>query len=401
MKQVLNIAIFEMRQIFNDKLLALMVFAVPLLYAALFGSIYVSAVLTNIPLGIVDLDRSALSREVADAFANEPRFKIISELGSYAQLEEGMKNGTVRAGVVIPEDFAANVALHRPTEILMVYDASNLIWGLNIRRYTVEVVNKFSTDHAAAYLAGLGLSTREISNTLNTVSCNIEVLYNPTYSYTTFIIMGLFILIIHQLGLLCVGLTVTREKERNTWIQYLAATVPAWKIFFGKSLPYFLASIFNYALLIWFAVHLVHVKVEGQASLILALGLAFILIITPLGFYLSVRAANSLQITRWLMLLSVPFFFIAGYTWPKTHIPAAINGLAALLPYNWMAEAMRLVTVKNLGSAAVQLHTLVLCAMAALSLLLAATFSKRIKPPEDDGPVVNGGAYTPQKKWIK
>ncbi|MDD4239727.1 MAG: ABC transporter permease, partial [Desulfotomaculaceae bacterium] len=109
MKQVLNIAIYEMNQIIKDKLLALMVFAVPLLYAALFGIVYVSAVLTNVPLGIVDLDHSALSREVTDAFTNNPRFEIISEIGSYAQLEEGMKNGTVRAGVVIPEDFATNV----------------------------------------------------------------------------------------------------------------------------------------------------------------------------------------------------------------------------------------------------------------------------------------------------
>ncbi|MDD4238697.1 MAG: ABC transporter permease, partial [Desulfotomaculaceae bacterium] len=319
------------------------------------------------------------------------------EIGSYAQLEEGMKNGTVRAGVVIPEDFATNVAMHRSTEVLTVYDASNLIWGFNIRRYTLEVVNKFSADHAATYLAGLGMTSHEINNTLNTVSCNIEVLYNPTYSYTTFMIMGLFLLIIHQLGLLCVGLTVTREKERNTWIQYLAAAVPAWKIYLGKSLPYFFASLLNYGLLIWFAVHLVHVKVEGPASLVLALGLVFILIITSVGFYLSVRAANSLQITRLLMLLSVPFFFIAGYTWPKTHIPALGNALATLLPYNWMAEAMRLVTVKNLGFAAVQLHTLFLCAMAALAMLLAATFSKRIKPPENDGPVVNGGTYTPRK----
>jgi len=396
-KQVLNIAIFEMNQIFKDKLLALMVFAVPLLYAVIFGIVYVSAVLTNVPVGIVDLDHSGLSREVADAFANDPRFKIIPEIGSYAQLEEGMKNGTVRAGVVIPEAFATDVAMHRPTEVMTVYDASNLIWGFNIRRYTLEVVNKFSADHAAAYLAGLGLSTRENYNTLNTVSCNIEVLYNPTYSYATFMIMGLFLLIIHQLCLLCVSLTATREKERNTWIQYLAAAVPAWKIFLGKSLPYFFASLFNYGLLIWFAVHLVHIKVEGPASLVLALGLVFILIITSIGFYLSVRAANSLQITRLVMLLSVPFFFISGYIWPKTHIPAVINGLATLLPYNWMAAAMRLVTLKNVGLKDVQLPTLILCAMAAISVLLAATFSKRVKPPEDDGPVVNGGTYTPRK----
>jgi ABC-2 type transport system permease protein len=287
--------------------------------------------------------------------------------------------------------------MHRAAEVLTVYDASNLIWGFNIRRYTLEVVNKFSIEHAASYLAGLGLSEREINNTLNTVSCNIEVWYNPTYSYATFLIMGLFVLIIHQLCLLCVSLSVTREKERNSWIQYLAAAVPAWKIFLGKSLPYFLTSLLNYGLLIWYAIHMVNVKVEGPVSPVIALGLVFILIVTSAGFYLSVRAANSLQVTRLVMLLSVPLFFISGCVWPKTHIPDAVNWLAVLLPYNWMAGAMRLLTVKNLGFEAVKFHTLLLCAMAALFVFLAATFNKRTKPPEDNGTVVNGESFTPRK----
>lgn len=397
MNQILNIAIYEMKMVFKDKILSLMVFAVPLLYAVLFGTIYASAVLTNIPLGIVDLDHSALSREVTDAFANSPRFKVIHEIDSYDRLEEGMNNGTVRAGVVIPEDFAANVAQHRQTELLTVYDASNLIWGFNIRKYTMEVINSFSAAHTAAFLAGLGLSTREINNTLNTVACNIEVWYNPTYSYTVFMFIGLVVLIIHQICLLCASLTVTREKERNTWIQYLACPIPSWKIFLGKSLPYFLSTMMNFGLLLWFTYHLLHVKVEGSMPLVLSMGLIFAAIIISAGFYLSVCAANSLQVTRYIMLLSFPFFIISGYVWPKTQIPSLVNGLNAMLPYGWMSEAMRLVTVKNLGFEAVQIHILVLFAMATLSLLLAATFKKRIKPPDNSSPVVNNGTHIPRE----
>jgi ABC-2 type transport system permease protein len=397
LKQILNIAIFEMKQVFKDKVLTLMLFAAPFLYAGLFGLIYGSAILTSIPLGIVDLDCSSLSREVADAFANSQHFKVIDEVDSYARLEESMKNGTVRAGVVIPEDFAENIAQGRETAVLTVYDASNLIWGFNIRRYAMEVINSFSAARTAAFLAGQGFSTREISNILNTVSCNIEVWYNPTYSYITFMFIGLVVLIIHQLSLMCVSLTVTREKEHNTWIQYLAAPVPSWKIFLGKSLPYFLSSILNFSLLLWFTYRLVQVKVEGSTPLILSLGLIFSALIISIGFYLSVRTANSLLVTRYILLLSVPFFIISGFAWPKTQIPPLINGLAAMLPYSWMAEAMRMVTVKGLGFGNLQVHVLLLGAMAIISVFLAATFKKRIKIPEDDAPVVNNGSYSPRK----
>lgn len=401
MKQILDIAIFEMRQVFKDKILTLMVFAVPILYAVLFGIVYVSAVLSNIPLGIVDLDRSSLSHEIADAFTSSPQFRVVHAIDSYEGLEEGMNNGTIRAGVVIPEGFAANIAQHRQTEILTVYDASNLIWGFNIRRYTMEVVSNVSAAHTATYLAGMGLSPQEITNVLNTVSCNIEVWYNPTYSYTTFMFIGLVVLIIHQISLLCVSLTVTREKERNTWVQYLAAPISPWKIFLGKSLPYFFSSIFNFSLLLWFTYRMLHVKLEGSTTLVLAMGLIFTVIIISAGFYLSVQAANSLQLTRCIMLLSFPFFITSGYVWPKVQIPPLVNGLTAVLPYSWMAEAMRLVTVKNLGIASIHTGALILCAMALFSALLAATFRKRQKPPEISVPVVNSDINTPWRSSEK
>jgi ABC-2 type transport system permease protein len=312
LKQVAAIAHYEMVHILKDKILLLLVFAVPLLYASLCGLVYFSGLLTDIPLAIVDLDNSRLSREVVAAFENSPRFQVVPGIDTYAGLEEGMKEGTVRAGVVIPGDFETKITQHRNTEVLTVYDASNLIWGLNIRKYTLEVIGTFNARYTAAYLAGLGLTATEISNALNTVQGNIEVWYNPTFSYANYILMGLYMIIIQQIGLLCVSLTITREKEKNSWLQYLCSPVAAWKIFLGKSLPYFLTNLMNYGLLLWFARSVVLVKVEGSTLLILLLGLLYSVTITSAGFCLSLWAANSLQVTRYLLLLSVPFFYDFG-----------------------------------------------------------------------------------------
>lgn len=397
MRQVLNIAFYEVLHILKDKVLLLVIFLVPLLYTSLFGLVYVSGTLTGIPIAVVDLDHSRLSREVATAFENSPRFKVVPEVDTYARLEEGMRRGTVRAGVVVPENFEKEAGRHRGTAVLAVYDASNLIWGYNIRKYTLEVVNKFNAAHTASYLAGLGLSQREITNIMDTVSCNIDVWYNPTFSYATFLFIGLVMMVIHQICLLSVSLTVTREKERNSWIQYLSSPVPRWKIFLGKCLPYFITNFFNYGLLVWISARLVHVKVEGSLGLVILLGLLYDVIITSAGFCISARASNSLQVTRYLMLLSVPFFMISGYTWPRSHIPDFVNGLARLLPFTWMAEGFRLVTVKDLGVHYIADTVLALSAMAALSVLLALSFPKSRKPPVDGGLEVNTGASYPRR----
>lgn len=398
MKQILNIAHYEVIHIIRDKILLLIVFIVPIFYAILFGIIYASATLQHVPLGIVDLDHSAESRAIISTFENTPNFKVIHEVNTYADLEAGMKNGAVRAGVVIPEDYSQKLSRHQLAEILTVYDGSNMIYGLNTRKYLQQVLNTFSIGQTASYLGGMGMTKREITNVMDTVSYSMQVWYNPTFSYTTFIFMGLVIMILHQAGLMSISMTVTREKEQNSWIQFVSAAVPSWKIFVGKAIPYFITNFFNYGLLLWFAARFIDVKIGGSLALIFLLGLLFDVIIVSVGFLISLYAPNSLQITRYLMLLSVPLFVISGFTWPSSHIPEVLNKLAQLMPYTWMANGFRLATVKNWGFGDMSMTLSVLAGMAAVTSFLALTFSKRRKPVVQTELEVNGTFSYPRKR---
>lgn len=397
MKQILTIAHYEVVHIFKDRILFLMVFLIPLLYALVFGMIYVSGTLQHVPLGIVDLSHSEESRSVVEVFENTPNFQVIPSIQTYADLETGMKNGTVRAGIVIPEDYAQKLAQHQLTQILSVYDGSNLIYGYNTRKYLQQELNTFSTNHTAAYLSGLGMTKHEIMNVMDTVSFRLQVWYNPTFSYATFIFIGLVIMILHQIGLLGIGLTVTREKERNSWIQFLCTDIPSWKIFLGKILPYFVINIFNYGLLLWIAARFIDVKIEGSLGVILLLGFLFNVILVSLGFVISLYAPNSLQVTRYLMLLSVPLFVLSGLTWPSTHIPKFLNALAQVVPYTWMANGIRQATVKSLGLADLRITVMVMTVMAAAITFFALTFTKRRNPPVQSGLSVNNSVTYPMK----
>ncbi|MEG3072277.1 MAG: ABC transporter permease [Peptococcaceae bacterium] len=376
MRQIFYITYYEMAHIFKDKILLLLIFVVPLLYAIFFGAVYSQGVLTDIPLAVVDLDQSALSREVVKSFVNSPRFHVVDGITTYPQLAEGMGENIVRAGVVIPQNFAADAALSKGAKILTVYDGSNLIWGYNIRKYTQEIINQFSSYQASSYMAGLGLSKKEIIDVLDTVSTNITIWYNPTFSYASYMLYGLIMLVIHQICLLSVSLTVTREKENNSWLQFLCSPLPAWKIFLGKALPYFLAAFMNFCLLLWFITSFMHLKINGSVTLIMLLGLLYTAAVTSFGFYTSLQARNSLQVTRYIMLLSVPLLMVSGYTWPQTHIPAFINSFARLLPFTWMAEGLRNVALKNLGVNCLTPAILALSLMLVAGILLVLTFKK-------------------------
>jgi ABC-2 type transport system permease protein len=397
MKQLWNIAYYELLHVLKDPILILIVFIAPLFYASLFGVVYFSAVLHDVPLAIVDQDNTALSREIRVAFANDDSFKIITGIDSYEQMETGMKNGTLRAGIVIPQDFEQSLYLNRPAQILVVYDASNLIWGLNSRKFIREVINDFSTQHTATRLASMGFSPKEIDNIMNSVECTVTAWNNPTYSYTNYLFMGLMMMAVQQLGLFGVCLAVTREKERNSWIQYIAVSTPAWKIALGKSLPYLIMNFFNYSLILWVSSRFVQVKIEGSVVLLILLGLLYVITITFVGFIISLYSSNSLQATRYLMLLSLPLFIISGYTWPKIYIPEILNYIAVLFPSTWMMLGIRMVSINTAGLELLWPTLLVLGIFAVLTAYFALNFKKERKQPHKSSQSLNGGVSYPRK----
>lgn len=372
-KTVFQIAYYELRHILKNPILLIIVFIAPTVYGLYFSAVYCHGVLSDIPLGIVDMDNSQLSGELITAFNNNPYFKTV-EVSSYKELQEAMKTNKIRAGIVIPGDFEKDVRQNRQTQTLNVYDASNLIWGLNTRKNTMEVIDKFNNQYTAEYLAGAGMNKHETMRVINSVSCNIVSWYNPTNSYPTYILMGLMMMLIQQLGLMSAGLTVTREKENNTWLHFVTSGVSWSKIVAGKCLPYFSANLLNFMLVVFIAIEIAGAKMEGSILLMLSLGILYDVIITFLGFVISLFSSDSLQVTRYLALLSLPIFMISGYSWPSTHIPGFLNTLASIFPSTWMINAGRMISVKGLGAAYLGSTIAVMGTMAAAFFIFALAY---------------------------
>lgn len=397
MKTMLNIANYEIRHIFKDRVAFAIVFVAPLLFAILMGSVYYSAAINNVPFAIIDLDGSLASREVVDLFSSTPHFQTDSSIDTYEKMETAMQEGLIRGGIVIPEDFSRKLNKHQSTEILAVYDASNLIWGYNIRKYAYEGIDQFSRQYAGEYLQGIGMHPDQSEKVLNMVKCNVETWYNPTYSYINFIYLGVIFIILHQLGLLGVTLTIPREKEANTWIHFLTSPLERWQIVFGKCLPYIVVGFFNYALLLWFSHYFIHAKIEGSIGLILLLGLLYTCAIVFLGFFISLYAENTLQISRYLILLSIPIFMISGYTWPQYRIPLVVTVISRLSPFSWMAEAFREVTIKNLGLSDIAINVIGLVIMIIIGMVLSLVLHKDQEPVTEEKIRVNNGPEYPRR----
>lgn len=397
MNRILKIAYYEIIHILKDPIVTLIVFLVPTMYAFLFGWVYMAGTLNNIPVAVVDQDRSVLSRELITSFSNTNHFNVLQSMDSYEEFEQLMKKGEIRGGIIIPPDFSEKITAKQGSSVLTIYDASNLVWGYNIRKNALLGITQFRVKYLAQYLAGLGYTKTEIANIADAVSCTTNTWYNPTYTYINFLYMGIIFMVIHQIGLLGVTLTVNREKEANTWIQYISSSISKFHLVLGKCLPYWIMNFCNFALLLFISNYFIGAKIEGTIPVILLLGFLYITTITFLGFFISLCTPNSLQVSRYLILISIPLFLMSGYTWPAYLIPDSINFIARLSPFTWMAEAFRAATLKNVSLSIIRPHIMVLTIMTVISIILAFCFRKDMRVKPITGPYVNGGTKFPSR----
>lgn len=402
MRRILNIAYYEFLHILHAPVLLMMVIIVPGFYTVLFAGVYWQPYILQVPTAVVDWDQTEDSHRLIESYRNAEGFDLVLETTDYEQVKYAMNDGYIRAAVIIPEHLSADIQQHHRPEVLTVVDASNLIYAFNIRKNNRQVINNYMQDYTVRNLAGMGMLPADIVTLQSPLDSNIELYYNPDSNYVNFIFMGLLMMIIHQIGMLSVSLTIPREKEQNTWIQYLASPVPSWAIVTGKMLPYFISNFFNLTFILWLASMLLQLKMEGHVGLVIFLLLLYDLIITSIGFILAKISPNSLQITRYLMLLSVPLFMISGYTWPATHMHGSMQALGRLMPFTWMAHAMRTAALKQPEWADMTLTLAVMGGMALLSLAGALYLKKyRSLRPDEEKLAVNGGLGYPTRRHKK
>jgi ABC-2 type transport system permease protein len=135
----------EFLQILRDPHTLYIVLAIPVVKMFLLGYTTTTDV-RNIPLAVVDFDRSSSSRRLVDAYRAADYFRLAFDVDSENQLRELIDGGEARAGLIIPADFGERLLGGSTAQVSFVLDGSD--------------PSVASTAHGAAELVGQSVSSR-------------------------------------------------------------------------------------------------------------------------------------------------------------------------------------------------------------------------------------------------
>lgn len=361
----------EWLYIFKTPKIFAILFIVPIGYTLLFGYSYSGNTLKNINTVVVDHDQSQLSRQIIQAFQENETFNVIGYLNNETELEEALSSGEAKVGLVIPENFYGRLLQGENIPLVTLIDGSNLIYTNYVTKAANTIVSTFSFGTSSTKLQQSGLHEKEVKATLSQIPYRSRILYNPTNSYSKFLVYGLVATILQQVLFLGVSLTITREKEAGTWHYFAQWKYTPWRLAFLKTFPYFLINLINTLTTLFVCIYVFKLPLNGEILPLFVLSCSFAFSVLGIGYLASLFAKDQLSATQVTMLVAVPSFVLSGFTWPLQTMPNFLVGLAQVLPLTHYLEGFRHVVIKGNGWDDILIDIIKMLLIGLISFLIA------------------------------
>jgi len=343
-KSLLNIlwlGFKELRSLLGD--IVMVVFVV---YAFTLA-IYVQATGTstevnNASIAFVDEDRSALSKELFNAFY-PPRFKF-PEMITAGEVERDMDRGLFMFVVAVPPLFEHDLRAGRHPDIQVNVDATAMGQASIGAGYIKNIIN----DRIRTYLRRTEVTAPQPVNLI------IRKLFNPNSISSWF---KSVVAIINQITLLTVVLTgaaVIREREHGTLEHLLVMPLTAFEIAMAKvwanSLVILIATAGSLYLIVDMAL-----KVPFAGSVVLwFIGVVlYLFFATALGLFLGTISRSMAQFALLIILVALVLMLLSGGSTPVESQPRWLQYLTYLLPARHFVSFSQVIIYRGGGMSAV------------------------------------------------
>jgi ABC-2 type transport system permease protein len=299
--------------------------------------------ITNLPLAVLDHDKSAASRSLVTELENTGTFVLEERAFDMETITAGLDRGQIYAAVVIPPDYSDQIAASDGKPVLQVLLNGAEVTPANASLRAIEGVTRRLNERIT--LQRLGLGAERFSG----FEPSLRVWFNEELSEAFYTVPAELALMLEFTVLLFAALSFSRERELGTLEQLLVMPFSSLEIIFGKSIPVILIGFTDFILMLAMVRFVFAVPVRGSSLLLLALALGYILVELSKGLAISVMARSQHQAVLLVMVVGFVDFMFTGYAAPVESMPLILQRYAILVPaHHWLA-ILRGIMLKSAG----------------------------------------------------
>lgn len=339
----------ELRTLFKDKGVLIFFFLVPLAYPLLYSFIYTNEVVREVPIVVVDDNRSSLSRKFLRDLDASPDVEIVSYCANMQEAQLHIKHREAYGIVYVPRDFTRRLSRGEQVAVSAYADMSGMLYYKSVLSAATDVSLKMN----ANIKIQRGGGTTEEEDKLSEHAINYEVvsLYNPQNGFAAFLIPGVLILIIQQTMLLGVGMAAGTIREKNLFHHLLSIKRHPrgmLRIVWIKSFAYLLVYIPVSVYVLGVVPHIFRLNQIGDPWTLALFILPFLIACTFFAMTVSGLVRHRESSIVLIVFSSVPLLFISGISWPGSALPAFWKAFSFVFPSTFGINGF--VAINNMGA---------------------------------------------------
>lgn len=324
----------------------------PLFSIFFMATIFGNGQMENLPVGVVDGDNTATSREIIRMTEAVPTFRVTRHYANETAARADVQRKNIYGYLSIPPGFEAKVMDGKEIAVTYYYHYALMSVGSEIHGAFQSLLKSLSVTPVVTRAIALGVNQEEIQSFLLPVTTQNHPLFNPDMDYSVYLTHPFFFVFLQVLLLLVTTYAIGSEGKFHTSAGWLSAAGGSiWTAVTAKLLPYTIIFIGMSILANYVFFGIMHIPMDSGFWPLNLTSVLLVLATQALAVFLfSVFPALSIIISIVSMVGSLGAT-LSGVTFPVPHMFAPVYYASFLFPVRHFVEIGQTLLYGNYGYA--------------------------------------------------
>ncbi|MGD9131188.1 MAG: ABC transporter permease [Candidatus Bathyarchaeota archaeon] len=382
----LRIAWKDLMELFRNRMGLVLLILMPIFMMTMVGFIYPSETsMNNVSIALVNEDTgfggynfSSIVITTLNSINDEADMMKIKDASSLEDVREMIQAGDAAGGIVISNDFTANIIGGQQGTITIVTDQSNPQMSAIIQTVLGEVVEQMGTALAQQNIAEqLDIDPSNALAVVEPFNIQVKGSVEGDFSYFDFIAPGIMAMTVMMSVMTGLPAAISHEREVGTLDGMMVAPINRLSVILGKTLAQMARGILQGTLILVLAIILFGVTVHGNILLVFALLLLGVFSFVGLGVVLTSFAKEQETAVMLMTTIMFPMMFLSGVFFPIEQMPWFMQAISKVLPLTYVADALRKVMVLGADIPMLTNELAILIGFGAVMIAIAVPVFKR------------------------
>ena len=377
----------ELTWLRRRKFLLVLSTILPIALMAVLTLVFSAGLATRLPIAVLDLDGSDLSRTIIRMVDATPDTAVAQHVGDLAEGRKLLIEGKVHGFLMLPLHLERDVTAGRRPEVVFFYNTQTLTTGNLVVRGISAALPTAAAGIRLSLRTGQGQASDLAQADLTPIPVQIHPLFNPTLNYVHFLLAALIPSVLQIIVITASAYSVGLDVETPHRLRILRRLGGGlWPAMAGKILPLTLVFLAVLGLSDLWLFGYFDLPLHGSRWLLLSAGLLFILACQMFGALLALLLRSTPSAISIATLLTSPAFGYMGIGFPRLAMNSFAYGFGALLPGTWYLMARIDQPVRGTPSDLSLKPILILLAFVVSLVILAAWRLDSMRSRTDTAP---------------